>query len=68
MYRGGEEQRAKADLEALINTSPVIILSGRGSDQHIARAFEMGAADHIVKPFSPTELLAELSSGAGCGR
>ncbi len=41
---------------------PVIILSGRGSDTHIARAFEMGAADYIVKPFSPTELLARISA------
>jgi len=41
---------------------PVIILSGRGGDQHIARAFEMGAADYIVKPFSPTELLARISA------
>ena len=43
-----------------IRDVPVIILSGRGSDQHIARAFEMGAADYVVKPFSPTELLARI--------
>ncbi len=41
---------------------PVIILSGRGGDQELARAFEMGAADYIVKPFSPTELLARISA------
>ena len=43
-----------------IRDVPVIILSGRGGDQHIARAFEMGAADYVVKPFSPTELLARI--------
>ena len=32
---------------------PVIFISGY---QVIAQAFEMGAADYIVKPFSPTEI------------
>ena len=39
---------------------PVIFLSAYGQDETIARAFEMGAADYIVKPFSPTELLARI--------
>ena len=45
-----------------IRDVPVIILSGRGGDQHIARAFEMGATDYVVKPFSPTELLARIDA------
>ena len=39
---------------------PTIVLSGRGGDQDVARAFDMGAADYVVKPFSPTELLARI--------
>ena len=39
---------------------PVIFLSAYGQDQVIARAFEMGAADYVVKPFSPTELVARI--------
>ena len=39
---------------------PVIFISGRGGDQYVARAFEMGAADYILKPFSPTELVARI--------
>ena len=39
---------------------PVIILSGRGQGQDIAKAFDMGVADYIVKPFSPAELLARI--------
>ena len=39
---------------------PVIFVSGYGKDQVIAQAFEQGAADYIVKPFSPTELVARV--------
>ena len=43
-----------------VTDAPVVLLSGRGEDQDIARAFEMGADDYIVKPFSPTELVARV--------
>ena len=39
---------------------PVIFISGYGRDETIARALELGAADYIVKPFSPTELTARI--------
>ncbi len=39
---------------------PVIFVSGYSKDQIIAQAFEEGAADYIVKPFSPTELIARI--------
>ena len=39
---------------------PVIFLSAYGQDKLVARAFDMGAADYVVKPFSPTELLARI--------
>ena len=39
---------------------PVIFISGYGRDQVVARAFEAGADDYIVKPFSPTELVARV--------
>ncbi len=39
---------------------PVIFISGYGNDATIARALELGAADYIVKPFSPTELAARV--------
>ena len=41
---------------------PVIFISGYGRDETIARAFEAGAADYIVKPFSPTELTARVGA------
>ena len=39
---------------------PVIFVSSYGRDETIAQAFEAGAADYIVKPFSPTELVARV--------
>ena len=41
---------------------PVIFLSVYGRDQTIARALEAGAADYVVKPFSPAELVARIGA------
>ena len=40
--------------------APVIFLSVYGQDGTVARALDMGAADYLVKPFSPTELAARI--------
>ena len=39
---------------------PVILISGYGRDDTVTRALDAGAADYIVKPFSPTELVARV--------
>ena len=39
---------------------PVIFISAYGRDETMARALQSGAADYIVKPFSPTELIARI--------
>ena len=39
---------------------PVIFLSGYDRDETIAKAFDLGASDYVVKPFSTTELLARI--------
>ncbi len=41
---------------------PVIFLSGYGRDQIVARALQAGADDYLVKPFSPTELMARIET------
>ena len=41
---------------------PVIFLSAYGKEETIARAFENGADDYVVKPFSPTELVARIKA------
>ena len=45
---------------AEVRDVPVIFLSAYGQDNLVARAFDMGAADYVVKPFSPTELSARI--------
>ena len=39
---------------------PVVFLSEYGQGETVARAFDMGAADYLVKPFSPSELAARI--------
>ena len=39
---------------------PVIFISAYGRDETVVRALDAGAADYIVKPFSPSELAARV--------
>ena len=39
---------------------PVIFISAYRRDETVAQVLESGAADYIVKPFSPTELVARV--------
>ena len=39
---------------------PVIFISGYGREETVVRALEAGAEDYVVKPFSPTELVARV--------
>ena len=41
---------------------PVIFLSAYRREEVVARAFETGAVDYVVKPFSPTELAARIKA------
>ena len=45
-----------------VSDVPVIFLSGSGGEETIVRALSMGADDYIVKPFSPTELVARIEA------
>ncbi|MCY4649581.1 MAG: response regulator, partial [bacterium] len=47
------------DIQA-VSRIPVIFLSAYGRDETVARVLEKGATDYIVKPFSPTELVARV--------
>lgn len=38
------------------NTTPILVLSAAGAEDNVLKAFELGADDFMVKPFSLTEL------------
>lgn len=40
--------------------TPIIILSVRGADEDVVKGLELGADDYVVKPFSPSQLLARI--------
>ena len=47
-----------------LTDAPVVLLSrpGAGRNPDLAQAFEAGADDYIVEPFSPTELVARVGA------
>ncbi len=51
-------------MEAMLESAdiPVIFLSVYGDEAVITRAFDMGATDYLVKPFSATELVARVKA------
>jgi DNA-binding response OmpR family regulator/serine/threonine protein kinase len=40
--------------------TPVVMLTAVGDERQVARAFELGADDYVVKPFRPLELKARV--------
>ena len=48
----------KADAE--LKHIPVVMLTARSQESDIVRGLELGAADYMIKPFRPAELLARI--------
>jgi len=55
-FDGGELLRALRQLSDL----PIIVVSGRGTEQDKVEALDLGADDFVPKPFLPGELLARI--------
>jgi two-component system phosphate regulon response regulator PhoB len=51
-----QELRSRPETRAL----PIIMLTARGEEADRVRGFESGADDYVVKPFSPSELVARV--------
>jgi len=43
-----------------ITDAPIIVVSGRGTEQDKIEALDLGADDYVAKPFLPGELLARI--------
>ena len=41
---------------------PIIMLTAMGSEKDVVRGYDLGASDYMLKPFSPTELVAKVKS------
>lgn len=39
---------------------PIMFLSAKGQDSDIARGFEAGACEYLMKPFTPTDLIERV--------
>jgi DNA-binding response OmpR family regulator len=44
---------------------PVIVLSSAGQESSVVKAFDLGADDFAVKPFSPNELMSRVRKHLG---
>ena len=45
-----------------VSDAPIIFLSAHNAEENIVKAFQIGADDYVVKPFSPAELLARIEA------
>ncbi len=48
-------------LQAMAAPPRIIVLSGRGREEDVMRAFDFGADDYVTKPFNPQELMARVA-------
>ena len=56
-------QRIKED--ASLTDIPVLFLSAKGQETEVKAGLESGAADYILKPFSPDQLMERVDSYLG---
>jgi DNA-binding response OmpR family regulator len=45
-----------------VESTKVLVVGAGGSEQSVERSFELGAAEHMVKPVDPDELVATVDA------
>jgi DNA-binding response OmpR family regulator len=61
----GIEILTRLQKDPLTNSIPVILLTAKSQEFDIDSGFAVGAADYIVKPFSPRDLVARVNAVIG---
>ncbi len=59
-FRDGFEILGEIRANPLWQSTPVVIITARDNEEHIARGFEEGISDYIIKPFKPAELKTRI--------
>ena len=59
-YVNGFELITQIRESTLWRNVPVIVVSGKVTEQDIVRAIELGANDYVTKPYKPRELIARI--------
>jgi DNA-binding response OmpR family regulator len=59
-YRAGLEVIAHMRRRELWATVPIVVLSAQTDEESVVCALDAGAADYVVKPFRPEELVARV--------
>ncbi len=59
-FSDGFELLQQIRLKKIWSEIPIIMLTSKGQEKDIVRAFDAGANDYIVKPFQPEELVARV--------
>jgi two-component system response regulator VicR len=49
-----------SSIQEMEKNIPVIVLSSMGQEEVVVEAFNLGASDFMVKPFSPNELILRI--------
>jgi DNA-binding response OmpR family regulator len=52
----------RADPDAELARTPVLLLTAKAQEPDLERGFAAGATDYIVKPFSPRELATRVTA------
>ncbi len=58
---GYEACRRLREIESLRDV-PIVFLSAKGQRQEVEEGLRLGAADYILKPFAPEELISKVRS------
>jgi DNA-binding response OmpR family regulator len=62
----GYETCRRLKRQAETKNIPVILLTAKAREADKRLGFEVGAADYIVKPFSPSRLIGRIEEIIGC--